>query len=416
MERERKAIGRPSKTEPFRSFVAEIVGNDPDVMSLEVLRQARRRGYTGGNSAMYALVASLRSTLARSPLRFEGLPGEFTQHDFGRVDVRFLDGTRQRRHFFVSRLKYSRVVAVTLMPDDQVETLVGTLVTHFEALGGVPLLAVFDRPDTIAVDWKRDGEVTTWNSTFIAALVELAVGVEVCRPARGKQNGSVDSLVNWMKEAFFRQRRFQDDRDLQTQLAEWHEEVNERRPCRATGVIPAVRHREELPRLRPLKVKPAELVLKIPIVVGPTATVLHHTHSYSMPAEAVGISGILSLHRDRVRIVAGGYAAEHERLVVPGAKSMLPEHRTELVKAVSGKRAKHYLKREQLLELGDPAHHYLTEIFHRRPRAWVAEIDRLYDLLQQHGAALLHRAFAHALARATYSTEHLVRFLERVGS
>ncbi|MBI5505308.1 MAG: transposase [Deltaproteobacteria bacterium] len=416
MERERKAIGRPSKTEQFRSFVAEIVGNDPDVTSLEVLRQARRKGYTGGKSAMYELVASLRSTLARSPIRFEGLPGEFTQHDFGRVDVRFLDGTRQRRHFFVSRLKYSRVVAVTLMPDDRVETLVGTLVTHFESLGGVPLLAVFDRPDTIAMEWKRDGEVTTWTSTFIAALVELAVGVEVCRPAGGKRKGSVDSLVNWVKGAFFRQRRFQDDGDLHIQLAQWHEEVNKRRPCRATGVIPAERHREELPRLRPLKIKPAELVLKIPIFVGPTATVLHDTHSYSMPAEAIGIAGVLHLHRNRVRIMAGGYAAEHERLVVEGAKSTLPAHRTELVKAVSGKRAKHYSKREQLLELGDPVHHYLTEIFRRRPRAWVAEIDRLYDLLQEHGAVLLLRAFAHALERATYSTEHLVRFLKRAGS
>ena len=32
---------------------------------------------------------------------FEGLPGEFSQHDFGQVDVEFLNGTRQRRHPFL---------------------------------------------------------------------------------------------------------------------------------------------------------------------------------------------------------------------------------------------------------------------------------------------------------------------------
>jgi hypothetical protein len=29
-------------------------------------------------------------------VRFEGLPGEFSQHDFGQVDVRFLDGSTRR--------------------------------------------------------------------------------------------------------------------------------------------------------------------------------------------------------------------------------------------------------------------------------------------------------------------------------
>ena len=41
-------------------------------------------------------------------VRFEGLPGEFSQHDFGHVDVKFVDGRKQRVHFFASRLKYSR--------------------------------------------------------------------------------------------------------------------------------------------------------------------------------------------------------------------------------------------------------------------------------------------------------------------
>src|SRR5207249_2131866 len=49
-------------------------------------------------------------TTVRPLVRFEGLPGEFSQHDFGQVDVRFLDGARTRVRFFASRLKYSRWV------------------------------------------------------------------------------------------------------------------------------------------------------------------------------------------------------------------------------------------------------------------------------------------------------------------
>ncbi|MEN8183021.1 MAG: IS21 family transposase, partial [Myxococcota bacterium] len=153
-ERERRRIGRPSKAEPFRKLVVDLLGEEPELMSLEILRRARLSGYTGGKTALYDLVAAVRPTFVRPMVRFEGLPGEFTQHDFGHVDVRFLDGAKRRVHFFASRLKYSRFVQVTLVEDERVESLVRTLVAHFEAMGGVPLLAVFDRPKTVALEWN----------------------------------------------------------------------------------------------------------------------------------------------------------------------------------------------------------------------------------------------------------------------
>jgi hypothetical protein len=93
-------------------------------------------------------------------VRFEGLAGEFSQHDFGEVDVRYQDGTSCRVHFFASRLKYSRWAEVALVADEKVETLVRALVDHLAAFGGVPLVAVFDRPKTIALQWGHDGGVT----------------------------------------------------------------------------------------------------------------------------------------------------------------------------------------------------------------------------------------------------------------
>jgi hypothetical protein len=61
-----------------------------------------------------------------------------------------------------------------------------------------------------------------------------------------------------------------------------HDEVNTKVASRATGVTPATRMAEERARLRPLKVAPADLALRIPVSVGPTGYVLHDTHLYSM--------------------------------------------------------------------------------------------------------------------------------------
>jgi hypothetical protein len=136
------------------------------------------------------------------------------------------------------------------------------------------LLCVFDRPKTIALKWNRNGEVTEWNPVFAYATLEMGIGVELCWPYRPQEKGTVENLVGFVKSSFFKVRRFHDQEDLHQQLLDWHREVNQERPCRATGVLPAVRLTEEALRFRPLKVRPEDLALRIPVYVGPTGTVL----------------------------------------------------------------------------------------------------------------------------------------------
>jgi hypothetical protein len=79
-ERRRRSVGRPSKAEPFRGFVTELLREEPELLSVEVLRRARLKGYDGAKSALYELVRVVRPVPVRPLVRFEGLPGEFTQH------------------------------------------------------------------------------------------------------------------------------------------------------------------------------------------------------------------------------------------------------------------------------------------------------------------------------------------------
>jgi transposase len=411
-ERAKRQIGRPSTVTNFRKQVVEIVRETPDLASQEILRRVKESGYSGGKSALYALVASLRPKRVKPLVRFEGLPGEFSQHDFGQVEVEFRNGASQRIHFFASRLKYSRWVRVSLVGDEAVESLVRTLAEHLASWGGRPLLCVFDRPKTIALKWHKNGEVTEWNPIFAYATLEMGVGVELCWPYRAQQKGSVENLVGFVKSSFFKVRRFHDEEDLRQQLRDWHREVNEERPCRATGIIPVVRLAEEAPRLRALKVQPEQLALRIPVYVGPTGTVLHDGHAYSMPPEAISMPATLYLYAQRVRIVAARYEAEHPRKFGTQESSSLPEHRAAMVAAVSGKRGKRYLKRQQLLELGEPAIRYLTEIVHRRPRQWFEDVDRLHQILQSHGPEVLRRAMEEGLKQQIYGAFYVERSLQ----
>lgn len=406
-------VGRPSTVEPYRQLVTDVLGESPTLLSVEILRRARLAGYDGGKTALYDLIASVRPRDVKVEMRFEGLPGEFSQHDFGQIENRFLDGSTKRIHFFASRLKWSRWIEVTLVPNEIAETLIRTLADHFVAFGGVPLCAVFDRPKTVALKWKKNGEITEWNPIFAYAALEIGFTAEVCWPYQPQQKGAVEELVKWVKGSFFKQRRFQDMDDLQVQLAQWLKEMNTERPSRPTGVIPAVRLEEERPRLRALRVQPSELALRIPISVGPTAEVLHDTHPYSMPAEAAGLPGTLYLYRDRVRIVAGRHEATHDRKHERGAPSRLPEHRAAHLAALSGTRAKRYLKRQHLFETGEAAVRYLTELVHRNPRTWYRDVDDLHDLLQKVGPEAMDRAFRAALDIGQLSTTFVSQCLGR---
>jgi hypothetical protein len=60
-ERRRRRIGRPSKVQRFRLSITEMLAQSPDIKSIEVLRRVRLMGYSGGKTALYALVATLRA-------------------------------------------------------------------------------------------------------------------------------------------------------------------------------------------------------------------------------------------------------------------------------------------------------------------------------------------------------------------
>ena len=412
-ERRARGIGRPSKASRFADEVRSWLEAEPEVPTQELLRRAIDRGYDGRKSAFYALVAASRPARDAPVVRFEGLPGEFSQHDFGHVDVRFVDGRKERVHFFASRLKYSRFVAVSLVPNEQVETLVRTLVRHFVSFGGVPLLAVFDRPRTVVAKGGVGREVERFNPTFAQVMLELGVGAEMCAPRSGNQKGTVEHLVKWVKNTFFKWRKFADERDLEAQLAVWVREANFETPSRATGKIPETLRQEELPRLRAVRLAPETLALRVPVFVGPTAEVMFEGRAYTMPPRAANVAGTAFVYEDRIRFVAGRFEAEHARGKAGDPPASLPEHRAEKVAAVHGARARLYEKRQQLLNLGAPALRLMTALVHRAPQRGNEHVERLYALFEEHGEEAMRAALREVVENGELNIAAVHRGLSR---
>jgi transposase len=317
-ERRRRGIGRPSKAEPLRAFVLDRLAQSPRLSSLDLLRGAKIAGYQGSKSAFYALVARLRPEVTRSVGGVGELPGDVSQHGFGDVDVQFAKGGLHRVHFFVSQLSYSRWSEVSMVPDREMESLLRALIEHFARMGGVPLVAVFDRHNAAAIATNVDGGGGPWHPAFAQSILDLGIGVDLRGRGREERSGgSVEKLVRWVKASFFATRRFADAPELQDRLDEWILDVNTRSTARGTGVVPQARMTEERVRLRPVAVHPDQFAPRIPVIVGPGAEVVFDGVSYPMPTETVGRRAMLYLHSGRVRIVGAGFDIEHERVRVP---------------------------------------------------------------------------------------------------
>ncbi|MGI0055556.1 MAG: IS21 family transposase [Thermoplasmata archaeon] len=404
------AVGRPPIAVAFEDEVRQILTADGELPTVEILRRLRESGYSGGKNPVYRLARRLRSTVPTPLVRFEGVAGEFCQCDFGHVRVRYDEGTVEVLHFFAARLKWSRWVYVELVPNEQVEALVRALLNAFSSFGGVPLVGVFDNPKTVVI--ARQGGQIQWNDTFAQVAIDYRFAPELCTPRRGQEKGSVENLVGFVKNGFFKVRRFLDRADLDGQLAQWHREVNEERPCRAIGVPPSVRIDEERRRLRPLPVIPSEYALRFPVRVGPTGWVTFHSVRYSMPAETIGLPATLFLYRDRVRIMTDRHDVQHPR-DPPNRVSTLPKHATSALAAVSGRRAQLYYQRQRLLEVGPSAEAFLTELVHARPHTWAGDVRRLFDLLLEHGPERMAIAFQVAVEHGWHGAELVEPLLTR---
>ena len=122
---------RVSVVDPWRRQIAEWLSQGlSGVRTLELAREDVEQPYRGCDSVWRAAVR--RERLVREhtkavddvPIRFEGLPGEYLQVDWGEIrNFPFIQQPLARRYFLACRLKYSRWVWVRFTGDMRQETL-----------------------------------------------------------------------------------------------------------------------------------------------------------------------------------------------------------------------------------------------------------------------------------------------------
>jgi transposase len=408
---------RASQIDPYREQIVQWVAEGlSTVRMLELVRADPAQPYAGSRSQFGEMVRRIRQeqmqqqAMAEVPVRFEGLPGEYLQVDWGEVrQFPFLQQAPTTRYFLACRLKYSRWVWVRFTRDMRQETLFRGLVDCLVVVGWVPWVLVFDNMKTVT-SGRDSAHQPIWTAALLQLAGEFGFHPQACDPGAGNQKGSVEALVKWVKGNFLVGRAFLDDADLDRQVGDWQQQANTR-PSAATGLAPLQRLSAEAAQGGILPATAQDYGLLIAGQVSPEALVAVHGNRYSVPVVHVGAPVIVRLHPERVRIwrdlvcvaeharVADG---RHERVVDPAHYAPLLARKP---------RAAAMLYRDVLLRLGGMAPVFLRALSHRHRTDLTDELQAVYSLYEQHGAANLQAAMALATEAGVWSADALAVLL-----
>ena len=417
VDREPAPRHRRSGLDPLRPQIQGWLGEGLSVVRmLELARGDPDEPYTGSRSHFGEYVRRMRTQQQQQqatsdvPMRFEGMPAEYLQVDWGEVrSFPFTQRSPSRRYFLCCRLKYSRWVWVRWTTDMRQETLLRGLVDCFVALDWVPWVLVFDNMKTVTSGRDSSGQAV-WTPALLQMAGEFGFHPQACDPGAANQKGSVESLVKWVKGNLLPGRSFADDADLAGQTVDWLGYANAR-PSSATGIPPTERLEEEASKGGVLPPTAGDYGLLESRHVSPEALVAVAGNRYSVPVEHVGAPVTVRLHAHRIRIWRDtACVADHPRSP-DGARDRVVNvaHFEPVLRRKP--RARAMLYREMLLGLGGRAPGYLSELSRRR-RDWLSEeILGVWSLYERHGAADLLAAMALADDAGAYGADGLALLL-----
>lgn len=404
---------RGSLVDPYEDKILEWMQEGiPVTVMLERLRKDAQNPYRGGNSIFYQRVQHIRQekkmTKQKAIWRFEGLPGEYLQVDWGeRRKFPFTHVPQNTRYCFVSRLKYSRWIYAEFHKDMRYETLIRCILRCFENLGGVPWVLIFDNVGTVANIAKRRDEDGNpiWNSKFRQFASEMDFHPELCDLGVANQKGTVENGVKFVKRNFLAGRTFRDDEDLFTQFAQWLAERNSQK-CQAHGHTPdelLVAEREALESLAETSESYGLLRL---LRVNPESVIHFETNCYSVPEHLIGQIATVRVASHELRIYHDSQlVAQHERSFQKRQRIRDLRH---YEKTLSRKpRAKVLAYREKLLELAAPTASYVAEICRRDRNSMNQQILKLYALWEEHDTEKYVEAIRFCHESQVYGSEYV---------
>jgi transposase len=308
-ERER----RPSKLEPFKGEIHELLRADPKLPGVRVRELIAPLGFDGGKTIVDDYLREVRPLFApkRTFQRTAYRPGEVCQWDLWEpsVPVPVGHGQSRRGYVVVACLGYSRAGAGALIFAKEASEVLWGMTRCLWSLGGLPGLLVWDREGALHAGGGHPTEV------YAAFCGQLPVDWYFCEAKDPQAKGGVERLQGYLETNFEPGRRFANHLDFQLQLDAWFEKANAR-AHRMLRARPIDRLAEELAVMRHLPDQQPDTDRRWVVRVPPDPHLRFDTCDYSLDPNLVGRRVEIRVSQRQITAHAldtGELACAHER-------------------------------------------------------------------------------------------------------
>ena len=382
---------RPKATDPYRDLIErKVKATDGRSSAKRLLPLCRAEGYTGSARSLRRAVAEAKAEYRRTRRTYRPwvpAPGEHLVFDWGE------EGPLK---VFCAVLAWSRWRFVRFAGCQDQATTLGLLAECFEAIGGVPAVALTDRMGCLKGGVVANVVVPA--PGFVAFAAHYGVRPDFCEAGDPESKGIVENLVGYAKaDLIVGLGPWPTMAEANIDAEAWCAEVNGRVHSE-TSAIPDERLVVERTLLRPLPsmrptIGPVEMR-----TVDHLRTVRFRSARYSVPGTFIRMRVEVHIEGPELVIRHEDTEIARHRLVGPGEMSLLDEHYGRPARKPTRAVRPRTAAELAFLDLGPVAEAFLRAAAAAGTTKLPSELAIIVELERAHGREALVSALERALA------------------
>lgn len=246
-----KAVNRQGKIEAYKGLIDGWLSQQ-NYQATRIYELLLAQGFQGSYHTARRYVKTLKEQRDHvAYVRFETLPGQQAQVDFGDFQIECADGKKLTIYCFIMVLGFSRKMYIEYIDCCTMANFLGCHQRAFGFFGGIPAEIVYDNMKNVVI--KKLVGVVEWNPTFAAFCAHYGFKPLTTPAYSPWAKGKVERPIQYLRERFWRGYVFtnllQANKDIGVWLATvaderihgtTHEKVNERfvKERGALGLLP----------------------------------------------------------------------------------------------------------------------------------------------------------------------------------
>ncbi len=295
-----KKIKRKSKLDEYKGLVESWLKQE-DYQASRIYELLQVQGFAGSYDIVRRHVGKIKKHRDREAyIRYETMPGQQAQVDFGDFQIKERDGSLKTVYAFVMTMGYSRHMYVEFIERCTLPNFLSCHQHAFGYFGGVPGEILYDNMKNVVI--KRKGSEVVWNAAFEAFMMHYGIKPKLTPAYAPWVKGKVERPIKYIRERFWRGYEYDELEKSNRDIRQWLKTTAYNRIHGTHKQKVSERYESERPYLGELPAHLYDLSLRYERIVHKDCQIAFEGNRYVVPHEQVGKKVILRVKDGVIRI------------------------------------------------------------------------------------------------------------------